>query len=329
MPGCCSPWPRIPRASVMALSQQLGLARNTVQARLARLESNGVLAPLDRRVRPEALGYRLSAYVTVQVVQRGLAEVSSGLADIPEVLEVIGLSGVADLLVHVVARDADDLWRISEQRAGDPRRPADRHRAGAAPLRRPPGRAAPRARRRARAEHGPALLPLDARGEPRDGAASPRCPLRCDAAPVRRGLLALLLAALFSAAGVLLASPASACSCAGDADTAQYFADADAVFTGTLLSRTVSHPDWPTMSSADPALDVFATDTVFKGEVHEQQGVVSAAEGASCGLELSGDGPFVVFADPRPGAAAGPVPGGPPRRNGRPRPDRRGPARGR
>src|SRR3954468_22604800 len=104
-----------PRASVMALSHRLGLARNTVQARLSRLETNGVLAPLDRRVRPESLGYRLSAYVTVQVVQRGLAEVSDALAHIPEVVEVTGLSGVADLLVEVVAIDADDLWRITEQ----------------------------------------------------------------------------------------------------------------------------------------------------------------------------------------------------------------------
>ena len=104
-----------PRASVMALSQRLGLARNTVQARLARLESSGVLASFERRVRPEALGYRLGAYVTVQVVQRGLADVSEALAQIPEVLEVTGLSGVADLLVQVVARDADDLWRITEQ----------------------------------------------------------------------------------------------------------------------------------------------------------------------------------------------------------------------
>jgi DNA-binding Lrp family transcriptional regulator len=86
-----------------------------VQARLARLESNDVLAPLDRRIRPEALGYRLGAYVTVTVVQRSLAEVSHALADIPEVIEVTGLSGVADLLVEVVARDADDLWRITEQ----------------------------------------------------------------------------------------------------------------------------------------------------------------------------------------------------------------------
>ena len=67
----------------MALSQRLGLARNTVQARLARLEGNGVLAPLDRRVRPEALGYRLGAYVSVQVTQRSLAEVSDALAQHP------------------------------------------------------------------------------------------------------------------------------------------------------------------------------------------------------------------------------------------------------
>jgi DNA-binding Lrp family transcriptional regulator len=104
-----------PRASVMALSQRLGLARNTVQARLTRLESTGALAPLDRRVRPEALGYRLGAYVTVQVAQRSLAEVSDGLAQIPEVLEVTGLSGAADLLVQVAAKDADDLWRITER----------------------------------------------------------------------------------------------------------------------------------------------------------------------------------------------------------------------
>src|SRR4051794_28093852 len=104
-----------PRATVMALSQRLGLARNTVQARLTRLEGAGVLAPFDRRIRPEALGHPLSAYVTVQVVQRSLADVADALAHMPEVLEVTALSGVTDLLLHVAARDADDLWRITEQ----------------------------------------------------------------------------------------------------------------------------------------------------------------------------------------------------------------------
>src|SRR5438270_524599 len=77
--------------------------------------TTGVLAPFDRRVRPESLGFPLTAYMTVTVVQRGLADVSDALAAIPEVLEVTGLSGVTDLLVEVAARDADDLWRITEQ----------------------------------------------------------------------------------------------------------------------------------------------------------------------------------------------------------------------
>jgi hypothetical protein len=125
-----------------------------------------------------------------------------------------------------------------------------------------------------------------------------------DAATVRRGLVTLLLAVLLSAAGLLLASPAQACSCA-EATTAQNFAAADVVFTGTLLSREVDHPDWPVMSSGDPALHVFAVDAVYKGEAHQEQGVISAAEGASCGLELTGDGPFVVFASSDPGLPDG------------------------
>ena len=33
----------------------------------------------------------------------------------PEVVEVLGMSGEADLLCQVVARDADDLYRIAGQ----------------------------------------------------------------------------------------------------------------------------------------------------------------------------------------------------------------------
>jgi hypothetical protein len=110
---------------------------------------------------------------------------------------------------------------------------------------------------------------------------------------VRRTAVTLLLSGLLIAAGLLVATPASACSCVGG--TTQQFLDrADAVFTARLVSR--QEPPEPVLSSADPALHVFAVDTVFKGTAHEQQAVLSPMSGPTCGLELVGEGPFVVFA---------------------------------
>lgn len=102
-----------PRATMIALAQRAGLSRNTVQARLARLEEGAALRPFEHRISPAALGYRLTAFITVQVAQRRLDEVASSLADIPEILQVQGVSGSTDLFVQNVAVDADDLYRIA------------------------------------------------------------------------------------------------------------------------------------------------------------------------------------------------------------------------
>jgi len=104
-----------PRATAIALADQTGLSRNTVQARLARLEEQGVLDSFERQIPPAILGCPLAAYITVQVTQRLLDEVAAALASIPEVLQVDGISGPIDLLVHVAAADADDLYRIAGQ----------------------------------------------------------------------------------------------------------------------------------------------------------------------------------------------------------------------
>jgi DNA-binding Lrp family transcriptional regulator len=104
-----------PRATVLALAERLGLSRNTVQARLARLERDGVLLSFQRRIDPAALGCPVTAFITVRVRQQMLDEVAAALAGIPEVVEVLGLSGPDDLLVRAVAPDADDLYRIAGQ----------------------------------------------------------------------------------------------------------------------------------------------------------------------------------------------------------------------
>src|SRR5690606_15422059 len=95
------------------LAGELGLSRNTVQARLAALDRDGMLWDFERRIDPAALGCPITAFVSMVVRQQLLSEVSQALAEVPEVLEVFGLSGSVDLLIRVVARDADDLYRVA------------------------------------------------------------------------------------------------------------------------------------------------------------------------------------------------------------------------
>lgn len=102
-----------PRATAVALAEKTGISRNTVQARLAKLEERGALHSFERRIDPGTLGYPLTAFILTSVTQRELSAIADALESIPEVLEVHGLSGVTDLLIHVVALDTDDLYRIA------------------------------------------------------------------------------------------------------------------------------------------------------------------------------------------------------------------------
>ncbi|TFD26821.1 Lrp/AsnC family transcriptional regulator [Cryobacterium cryoconiti] len=101
-----------PRSTFVALAQQLHLSRNTVQARMSRLEESSAFLAFDRRINPVALGYPLTAFIEVHVQQKRLAQIVAELARIPEIVQAHGMSGSTDILVRVVCADADDLFRI-------------------------------------------------------------------------------------------------------------------------------------------------------------------------------------------------------------------------
>jgi DNA-binding Lrp family transcriptional regulator len=104
-----------PEASALALSRTLGVARNTVHARLARLERSGALRSFSRRLDPAALGYDLMAFLSLSISQTRTGAVEDGLAAIPEVIEVHATTGDADLMAKVVARSTADLYRITNE----------------------------------------------------------------------------------------------------------------------------------------------------------------------------------------------------------------------
>lgn len=104
-----------PRLPIMAIAQRTGLARGTVQARLERYREQGVLRLASTLVDPAAVGCTLAATVSVELDQHLLDHAVEGLRRIPEVLECFAPAGGTDLLVRVVARDPDDLYRVSEE----------------------------------------------------------------------------------------------------------------------------------------------------------------------------------------------------------------------
>ncbi len=103
-----------PRATVVALADRLGLSRNTVQARMTRLERESAFLSFERTINPLPLGYPLQAFIAVHLQQKILANVTHELAKIPEVVQAHGLSGPVDLLVTVVCRDTADLFRVDD-----------------------------------------------------------------------------------------------------------------------------------------------------------------------------------------------------------------------
>jgi DNA-binding Lrp family transcriptional regulator len=101
-----------PRVGLLEVARQLGVARGTVQARLAKLESSGVITGHGPEIDPHALGYSVSAFVLIELAQGRLAEAVEVMEAMPEVLEADGVSGPQDLICRVVARDTEHLQEL-------------------------------------------------------------------------------------------------------------------------------------------------------------------------------------------------------------------------
>lgn len=108
-----------PRVGVLEASRRLGVARGTVQARLDRMMAMGVIRTFAPSIDPNALGFRVTAFATLEIRQGARDRVAAHLARIPEVLEVHTITGPGDLLCRIVSRDNDDLQRVIDDLVGD------------------------------------------------------------------------------------------------------------------------------------------------------------------------------------------------------------------
>ncbi|MCB2110146.1 MAG: Lrp/AsnC family transcriptional regulator [Defluviimonas sp.] len=103
------------RISVATLARRLKVARSTIQARLERLESNGVIAGYTVKLGEPARQNRIRATVLLSTEPRAQAGILSRLKTIAEVERVHTVSGRVDFLLQLAAPTTAALDTLLDQ----------------------------------------------------------------------------------------------------------------------------------------------------------------------------------------------------------------------
>lgn len=103
------------RMSVATLSRRLRVARSTIQARLERLETSGIIAGYTLKLGEGAREGRLRASVLLTIEPRAQAAVLTRLKSIAEIERVFTTSGRFDLLMQVACPNTQVLDQVLDQ----------------------------------------------------------------------------------------------------------------------------------------------------------------------------------------------------------------------
>ncbi|MCV7067445.1 Lrp/AsnC family transcriptional regulator [Mycolicibacterium houstonense] len=100
------------RISNSALADAVGVAASTCHGRVRRLQEIGVIRGFYTDIDPAAVGLGLQAMISVSLQSNARGKIRNFIANIrqrPQVMDVYFLAGGDDFILHVAARDTDDL----------------------------------------------------------------------------------------------------------------------------------------------------------------------------------------------------------------------------
>ena len=103
---------RMPTATV---ARRLGLSRTTVQARIERLEREGVIAGYGVRLSDAYQKSLVRAHVLITIAPKTLARITAELAAIREVKTLHSVSGTFDLIAIVEAASIAELDHLIDR----------------------------------------------------------------------------------------------------------------------------------------------------------------------------------------------------------------------
>ncbi|WP_179468833.1 HTH-type transcriptional regulator AldR [Mycolicibacterium vinylchloridicum] len=100
------------RISNSALADSVGIAPSTCHGRVRRLQDLGVIRGFYTDIDPSAIGLSLQAMISVSLQSNARGKIGTFIEQIrrkPQVMDVYFLAGADDFIIHVAARDTDDL----------------------------------------------------------------------------------------------------------------------------------------------------------------------------------------------------------------------------
>jgi DNA-binding Lrp family transcriptional regulator len=100
------------RISNSALAEAVGIAPSTCHGRVRRLQELGVIRGFYTDINPAAMGLSLQAMISVTLQSNARGKIRNFIQHIrskPQVMDVYFLAGADDFILHVAARDTEDL----------------------------------------------------------------------------------------------------------------------------------------------------------------------------------------------------------------------------
>jgi DNA-binding Lrp family transcriptional regulator len=100
------------RMSNSALADAVGIAASTCHGRVRRLQDIGVIRGFYTDIDPSAIGLTLQAMISVSLQANARGKIRSFIDQMrrkPQVMDVYFLAGADDFILHVAARDTEDL----------------------------------------------------------------------------------------------------------------------------------------------------------------------------------------------------------------------------
>jgi DNA-binding Lrp family transcriptional regulator len=100
------------RISNSALAELVGIAPSTCHGRVRRLQEIGVIRGFYTDLDPAAIGRPLQAMISVSLQSNARGRIRHFISEIrklPHVIDVYFLAGADDYILHVAARDTEDL----------------------------------------------------------------------------------------------------------------------------------------------------------------------------------------------------------------------------